>query len=158
MQRPYAKLNGYYYQEYKYVRRRQAPSMWDEVPAGEVLWCRYYRYLYFDNSGDAYYCCSPDPPEIFERKFNLQNRHVHKGSYRMRSKKIIVEIPMHPSKEVCVLEVKTKARGWKMETLYHILKRDPDVNLPPMILENSKIWYFKRRWSIKKIIYKLEEH
>ena len=152
MQRPYAKLNGYYCQEYKYVRRRQAPSMWDEVPAGQVLWCRYYRYLYFNNNGEVLYCCSPSPPEQFERKFNLQNRNVHKGSYRMRRKKIIIEIPMLPSKEVCVVEVETKARGWNMETIEHILKRDPELDLPPIKLENSKIWYFHRRWSIKKIV------
>ena len=59
---------------------------------------------------------------------------------------------MLPSKEVCVVEVETKARGWNMETIEHILKRDPELDLPPIKLENSKIWYFHRRWSIKKIV------
>ena len=152
LRRPYAKLNGYYSQEYKYVRRRQAPSMWDEVPRGEVLWCRYYRYLYFNSNGEVLYCCSPTPPGQFERQFNLQNRNVHRGIYRMRKKKIVIEVPLTPSKEVCVIEVETKARGWKMETLIHVLNRDPDLNLPPMPLENSKVWRFHRRWSIKKIV------
>ena len=65
----------------------------------------------------------------FERQFNLQNRNVHRGIYRMR-KKIVIEVPLTPSKEVCVIEVETKARGWKMETLVHVLNRDPDLNLP----------------------------
>ena len=151
LNRPYAKLDGFYVQKYMYIRPRQAPSMWDEVPAGHVLYVHHYRYIAFTNrNGQVLYACSAVPPHKFGRDFHPGNRHVRVGQYAVRQNKIQIDLGLTENETLDVV-LQTSVNGWRLTTKKHeILRTSTDVfqqvrQLPSLIVEKpGQHWNFHR--------------
>ena len=160
MERPYAKLGGYYVQQYVYIRERQPATMWDEVSRTDYLhyFVYHYRYLHFTNRGEVLYACSYLPPEKFDRAFRRGERGVHVGKYVVQRDKICIDVPLYMNETVELLvQVDCSSKGWKLNTLRHQIERiDPDrppAHLPPVVIEyhekSEKLWKFVRSWNFQ---------